>query len=74
MMDARKVWRVFAHQFGGDYCEPQESMLIRINQVTYSGSWGTGTVTLQDASGSCNMYIDSDTGDNGPGQRTKILE
>lgn len=51
-----------AHQFGGDNCEPEESMFIRINQVTYSGSWGTGTLTLTDASGSCNMYIDADTG------------
>ncbi|MBD3160998.1 MAG: hypothetical protein GF346_02425, partial [Candidatus Eisenbacteria bacterium] len=58
-----------AHEFGDDLCEPQESMLIRINDVTYTGSWGNNQlVTLHDASGSCGMYLDADTGigDNPP--------
>ena len=52
-----------AHPFGPDGCEPQESMLIRIDEVTFTGTWGSNQlVTLHDASGSCGMYIDADTG------------
>lgn len=46
--------------------EANEGRLIRINGVTWSGTWPTpgtnGTVTLTDASGSCTLFIDKDTG------------
>jgi len=56
-----------AWQISGSYgCEPQESRLIRINGVTWSGTWPNpntnGTVTLTDASGSCTLFVDRDTG------------
>lgn len=47
-----------------DYSEPNESRLIRLNGVTWTGVWPSysGAVTLTDATGSCTMYIDGDTG------------
>jgi phosphatidylserine/phosphatidylglycerophosphate/cardiolipin synthase-like enzyme len=47
-------------------CEPQEGMLIRIAGVTYTGTWGSNlVVTLHDESGTCDMFLDSDTGTPG---------
>jgi phosphatidylserine/phosphatidylglycerophosphate/cardiolipin synthase-like enzyme len=47
-----------AHQFHPNYCEPEESKLIRLARVTYTGTWAAGsTVTLHDDSGTCDMYI-----------------
>ncbi|MBM3286251.1 MAG: T9SS type A sorting domain-containing protein [Candidatus Eisenbacteria bacterium] len=52
-----------ANQFGQNYCEPQESMLIRLPRVSYTGTWGPNQlVTLHDESGTCDMWIDGDTG------------
>jgi phosphatidylserine/phosphatidylglycerophosphate/cardiolipin synthase-like enzyme len=52
-----------AHQFGSNYCEPEEAMLIKLQRVTYTGTWASGqVVTLHDESGTCDMYIDVDTG------------
>jgi len=47
-----------------DYSEPNEGRLVRLNNVTWTGTWPafSGPVTLQDASGSCVMYIDGTTG------------
>lgn len=46
--------------------EPNESRLIRIENVTWSGTWpnpgANGTVILTDGSGTCTMFIDGDTG------------
>jgi hypothetical protein len=52
------------HVFQGDYSEPDEGRLVRLNNVTWTGSWPTfsGGVTLHDESGSCTMYIDGTTG------------
>ncbi len=46
------------------YSEPNEGRLVRLQQVSWTGSWptGSGGVTLHDASGTCTMYIDQDTG------------
>ncbi len=52
-----------AHTFQTNNCEPNESRLVRLNNVTWSGSWaGNTSVTLTDSTGTCTMYIDSDTG------------
>lgn len=54
-----------ANQFGPppNYCEPEEGMLIRLHGVTYTGTWANNqVVTLHDATGTCDMYIDTDTG------------
>ncbi len=53
-----------ANQFNPvTYCEPQEGMLIRIAGVTYTGTWGANlVVTLHDGTGTCDMFLDSDTG------------
>ena len=52
-----------AYQFGSDFCEPEEGMLIKLERVTYTGTWASGqVVTLHDETGTCDMYIDGDTG------------
>jgi phosphatidylserine/phosphatidylglycerophosphate/cardiolipin synthase-like enzyme len=54
-----------SHEFGPppDYCEPEEAMLIKLERVTYTGTWASGqVVTLHDETGTCDMYIDGDTG------------
>lgn len=52
------------HSYLPSGCEPAESELVRINRVTYSGTWpsSSGTVTLTDSTGSCTLFIDGDTG------------
>ncbi len=50
-----------AGQFGTDYCEPQESMLIRLERVSLDGRWPGGPMTLYDETGTCMLYIDWDT-------------
>ncbi len=51
------------NQFGPDYCEPEESLLIRLEGVTYTGTWGPDQlVVLHDETGTCDMWIDGDTG------------
>lgn len=54
------------HAFGGppSYSEPNEGRLVRINGVTWTGTWPSfsGGVQLQDASGTCTMFIDGTTG------------
>ncbi len=49
------------NSFHPGYDEPNEGRLVRINDVTWSGTWPTA-ITLTDASGSCVMYLDGDTG------------
>lgn len=50
-----------AGQFGSNYCEPQESMLIRLEGVSLEGRWPGGPMTLYDETGTCLLYIDWDT-------------
>ncbi|MBD3237912.1 MAG: hypothetical protein GF330_14530 [Candidatus Eisenbacteria bacterium] len=52
------------HAFLPDYSEPNEGRLVRLNNVSWTGSWPSfsGGVTLHDESGSCTMYIDGTTG------------
>jgi hypothetical protein len=47
-----------------DYSEPNEARFVRLNGVTWSGTWpsGSGSVTLHDETGDCVLYIDQDTG------------
>lgn len=47
-----------------DYSEPNEGRLVRLNNVSWTGSWPSfsGGVTLHDVSGTCVMYIDGTTG------------
>ncbi len=47
-----------------DYSEPNEGRLVQLNNVTWSGSWpsGSGPITLHDDTGSCILYIDMTTG------------
>lgn len=51
--------------FQPDYSEPNEGRLVRINDVTYSGTWpspgNSGGVDISDGRGTCEMYIDRDT-------------
>ncbi len=54
-----------ANAFLPDYSEPNESRLVRLHNVTWTGTWpgaAGGSVTLQDETGTCTMYIDSTTG------------
>ena len=52
-----------ANEFGANYCEPEESMLIRLARVTYTGTWAANqVVTLHDETGTCDMYIYGPTG------------
>lgn len=48
-------------QFGTNNCEPQESMLIRLEGVSLEGRWPGGPMTLYDETGTCMLYIDWDT-------------
>jgi hypothetical protein len=50
-----------------DYSEPNEGRLVRLNGVTWTGTWPSisGPVTLQDETGICTMYIDGTTGVQG---------
>ena len=52
------------HAFLPDYSEPNESRLVRLNDVTWSGAWPSfsGPITLHDDSGTCTLYIDGTTG------------
>ncbi|MGQ4871933.1 MAG: phospholipase D-like domain-containing protein [Candidatus Thorarchaeota archaeon] len=52
------------HAFLPDYSEPNEGRLVRINNVTWSGTWPTfsGPITLHDETGTCTLYIDGTTG------------
>jgi len=54
------------HAFGPapNYSEPNESRLVRLNNVTWSGAWPSfsGPITLHDDSGTCTLYIDGTTG------------
>ncbi len=52
------------HAFLPDYSEPNEGRLVRLNNVTWTGSWPTasGPITLHDDTGSCMLYIDMTTG------------
>ncbi|MBD3336219.1 MAG: hypothetical protein GF355_11950, partial [Candidatus Eisenbacteria bacterium] len=52
------------HAFLPDYSEPNEGRLVRINNVTWTGSWPSfsGPITLHDDSGTCVLYIDGTTG------------
>jgi phosphatidylserine/phosphatidylglycerophosphate/cardiolipin synthase-like enzyme len=47
-----------AEAFGDDFCEPDESRLVRVEGVFYDES--TGMIT--DETGCCRLTIDSDTG------------
>ncbi len=51
--------------FQPDFTEPNEGRLVRIDNVTYSGTWpspgNSGAVSITDASGTCVLYIDRDT-------------
>ena len=51
--------------FHPDYSEPNEGMLVRIENVTYTGTWpapgNSGGVTITDGTASCVLYIDRDT-------------
>ncbi len=51
------------HAFLPNYTEPNEGRLVRLNNVTWTGAWPSfsGGVTLQDASGTCTMFIDGTT-------------
>ncbi len=50
-----------ANSFDPSYAEPNEGRLVRINDVTWAGTWPS-SITLTDATGSCILYLDSDTG------------
>ncbi len=54
------------YAFGGapTYSEPNEGRLVVLQNVSWTGSWptGSGSVTLHDATGTCTMFIDQDTG------------
>jgi len=54
-----------ANSFQPDNSEPNEGRLVRINDVSYTGTWpspgNSGPVTLNDGTGNCIMYIDWDT-------------
>ncbi len=47
-----------------DYSEPNEGRLVRLNNVSWTGTWptGSGAITLHDGTGSCTLYIDMTTG------------
>lgn len=49
---------MITHAFGTDYCEPDESKLVRVLFATYDED----AETITDASGSCFLHIDFDTG------------
>jgi phosphatidylserine/phosphatidylglycerophosphate/cardiolipin synthase-like enzyme len=49
------------NSFHAGYDEPNEGRLVRINDATWSGTWPS-SITVSDASGSCDMYLDADTG------------
>lgn len=49
------------HSFQNDHSEPNEGRLIRIEDVTLSGTWPS-ELALTDSTGSCRLYIDYDTG------------
>ncbi len=50
-----------ANSFLPDGTEPNEGRLIRVDQVTYTQT-GTYGGPLRDATGSCDLFIDKDTG------------
>jgi len=52
------------HSYQPNNCEPNEGRLVRINHVTYAGTWPSysGTLTLSDSTGTCTLFIDGDTG------------
>ncbi|MCK4413904.1 MAG: hypothetical protein KAY32_10185 [Candidatus Eisenbacteria sp.] len=47
-----------------DYSEPNEGRLVRLNGVTWTGTWPSfsGGVILHDGTGTCVLYIDGTTG------------
>ena len=52
------------HVFQPDYTEPDEGRLVRLNNVSWTGTWptGSGGITLHDGTGTCTLYIDQTTG------------
>lgn len=51
--------------FQPDYSEPNEGRLVRVENVTYSGTWpspgNSGGVNISDGTGTCVLYVDRDT-------------
>ena len=47
-----------AESFGPDFREPNESRLVTVRSVAYDASNGT----ISDGTGTCDLYIDADTG------------
>jgi len=66
--------------FENDYSEPNEGRLVRVENVSYTGTWPSpgngGLVTITDATGSSDMYVEWETGlgaENGPAGTFSVI-